>query len=189
MEIRAFFALTLPEAVVRSLADHADTLCQYDVNTEVLWVDSDTYHLTLSFLGDIHLDQVDELEAITREALKTVSSFQVELNETLYYSVSDRLSLVAAQPAPCPPLTQLHDIMVDVGRQVGVEQQDTRYKPHITLGRLEGRLNQHSFKAPSQWPELSLLSLADSVVLFQSKPGQSGSVYTPLFDVPLDDLG
>lgn len=185
MKIRAFFALTLPDSVVRWLADHADTLCEYDRKTEVHWVDSDRYHLTLCFLGDIDLQKVDELEQFARESLKDFCSFQVHINQTDFYRVSKGLSLVAALPEVNEDLNQLHDVMVDVSQQAGVKYEEKGFKPHITLGRLPGK---NKFSSPKKWPAVDMFSLADSVVLFQSKPCDEGSIYTPLFEIPLKDL-
>lgn len=185
MKIRAFFALTLPDSVVRWLADHADTLCEYDRKTEVHWVDSDRYHLTLCFLGDIDLNKVDELEQYARESLKDFSSFQVHINQTEFYRVSKSLSLVAALPEVNQDLNELHEVMVDVTQNAGVSYKDKGFKPHITLGRLPGK---NKFSSPKKWPGIDMFSLADSVVLFQSKPCDEGSIYTPLFEIPLKDL-
>lgn len=185
MNIRAFFALTLPDSVVRWLADHADTLCQYDKKTEVNWVDSDRYHLTLCFLGDIELNQIDKLEQCARERLAEVISFQVHINSTAYYRVNKKLGLVAALPEFSEELHKLHNVMVNVAADAGIDHGEEDFKPHITLGRLPGK---NGFKSPDKWPAIDMFSLADSVVLFQSKPGEDGSLYTPLFEIPLKDL-
>jgi len=185
MNIRAFFALTLPQSVVRWLADHADSLCAYDRQMEVSWVDSEHYHLTLCFLGDIELAQVDVLEQLCRERLKEVLSLQVHLNAAEYYRVSRRLGLVAALTSENAPLMQLHDTMIEIARDAGITYDERDFKPHITLGRLDAK---NHFTQPDTWPELDLYSLADSVVLLQSRPGERGSIYTPLFEIPLQDL-
>ena len=185
MKIRAFFALTLPDSVVRWLADHADTLCEFDRKTEVTWVDSDRYHLTLCFLGDIELDKVDELERCARTMLKEFTSFQVHINQTEFYKVNKGLSLIAALPDVNDDLNDLHNVMADVTTQAGVNYKDKGFKPHITLGRLPGK---NKFKSPNKWPSVDMFSLADSVVLFQSKVCEDSSIYTPLFEIQLKDL-
>ena len=88
MSIRTFFALRLHDSVVRQLADHADSLCEYDRKLEVDWVDSDQYHLTLCFLGDTALDQIELLEELAKQQLKDELSFQVCLEKVNYYRYS-----------------------------------------------------------------------------------------------------
>lgn len=185
MEIRAFFALALPDAVARWLADHADTLCQYDKHVEVNWVDSESYHLTLCFLGKVSLEQIDRLEAIARAKLADISSFQVHVNTADYYPVSKQLSVVAALSPEDEALSRLNRLMMEISLEAGIEFEEEDFKPHITLGRLPAN---NQFVPPQDWPRLDLYSLADSVILFQSKPGERGSIYTPLFEIPLQDM-
>ncbi len=185
MRIRTFFALRLHDSVVRQLADHADSLCEYDRKLEVDWVDSDHYHLTLCFLGDTALDQVDQLEQLAKEQLKDELSFQVCLEKVNYYEISKRLSLIAALPAENDALYSLQESVANMVKNAGIKSDLADFKPHITLGKLP---NKNKLKHPDEWPELNLYSLADSVVLLQSKPGEHGSVYTPLFEIDLQDL-
>lgn len=185
MEIRAFFALPLPAAIARSLADHADTLCQFDKHVEVNWVDSECYHLTLCFLGNITLEQVDRLEQIAGKHLAEFRSFQVHINTSSYYPVNKHLSLIAALSPEHQALSELNQVMMRVASEAGIAYTEEDFQPHVTLGRMPAK---NSFKAPENWPELDLFSLADEVILYQSKPGERGSIYTPLFEIPLQDM-
>ena len=182
MKIRAFFALPLKPAVVRKLADHADTLCQFDKQGVMQWVDSDNYHLTLCFLGDVSLKQIDKLEKLAAQRLKNTDSFQIHLEAAEYYQVHKKLALLAALARPDRPLMELRQAMVAVIEEAEINTQQQDFKPHVTLGRMKGKTQ---FKQPKRWPPLDLLSLADSVVLYQSKAGSNGSIYTPLFEIPL----
>ncbi len=182
MNIRAFFALPLKQTVVRRLADHADSLCHLDLNGDILWVDSDNYHLTLGFLGDIKLRQVNKLEAIATEMLAHTGSFQVHLGACEYYRVNEQLGLVAALADPQAELMAVRNTIVAIIEAANVKTEQQNFKPHVTLGRMDG---SKEFSQPEHWPSLDLPSLADSVVLYQSKMGANGSIYTPLFAVPL----
>jgi RNA 2',3'-cyclic 3'-phosphodiesterase len=182
INIRAFFALKLNDQTVRRLSDHADTLCAYDRNMEVNWVESESYHLTLCFLGDIRISQVETLERLAREQLAQVDPFHVRLDAVDYYPVSQSLALVAALTQGSDELQLLHEQVVQVAAAAGIPCDDTDFKPHVTLGRLPA---DNRFDPPASWPELDLQSPASSVVLYLSKPGERGSLYTPLFEVPL----
>ncbi|MGB2221890.1 RNA 2',3'-cyclic phosphodiesterase [Neptunomonas sp.] len=185
MRIRTFFALRLAEPVVRQLADQADDLCANDRNLEVDWVDSDHYHLTLCFIGDTALDTVDQLEALAKEHLCSETSFQICLDRIEYYPINPELSLIAALPPENEHLENFQKKVASVVEAAGVKSDPADFRPHITLGKLP---RKNKFQPPESWPALDLYSLADSVVLFQSKQGEHGSVYTPLFEVDLQDL-
>lgn len=185
MRIRTFFALRLADTVARQLADRADGLCEFDRRLEVDWVDSENYHLTLCFLGDTPLDQVDQLEHLTKSMLRHDLSFQVHLQSVGYYEINPRLSLIAALPSENEHLANLQQRVATVVKQAGIDYETADFYPHITLGKLP---NDNGFQHPEEWPGVDLYSLADAVVLFQSKQGENGSVYTPLFEVELQDL-
>lgn len=182
MNIRAFFALKMADQVVRRLSDHADTLCAYDRNMEVHWVDSESYHLTLSFLGDISLSQVERLERLCREQLADAEPFQVQLDTVDYFQVSRRLAVIAALSDGSDELMALHRQAVRIAASAGVRHEEADFRPHVTLGRLGA---DNGFQPPEEWPALDLVFPASSMVLYQSKPGANGSIYTPLFEVPL----
>ncbi|TCK07344.1 RNA 2',3'-cyclic phosphodiesterase [Marinobacterium mangrovicola] len=182
MDIRAFFALPIPERVARALADYSDALCEYDRGLDATWVDSSSYHLTLCFLDEISLDQVQQLEQEARKVLSDVAPFRVPLDTLDYYPVNPQLSLVAALTSDPAPLADLQQKLAQVVERAGVNYHERGFRPHVTLGRLP---SDNRFNVPETWPDLSETAPADSVVLFQSRPGERGSVYTPLFDIPL----
>jgi len=182
MKLRTFFALPVPERVARLLSDSADTLCACDRGLDAHWVDSANYHLTLCFTGQVTLDQVTELEQLCRERLRDQESFMVTLDRLDYYQANAQLAVLAALASESEPLKDLHQIMVEIARAAGIRYDERDFKPHITLARLPA---SNRFEAPECWPEPGLTTPADSVVLFQSRPGERGSIYTPLFEVHL----
>lgn len=186
MSIRSFFAIPLKHAAVRRLADHADSLgalgLQADRQGLLRWSDSDSYHLTLCFLGDISLDQVAELEQQAKEALQLLGSFQVQLQGSDYLQVNADLTLLAVLAQADEELSALQRQMAQVVERVGLYVDKSDFRPHITLARLKG---SDSLDSPPGWPQFEMPLLADSVVLFQSLPSEHGSIYTPLFEVPL----
>lgn len=186
MSIRAFFALPLKLTVVRRLSDHADSLCHLDPKADVLWVDSDNYHLTLCFLGDVSLEQVNQLESLAAKVLLGQPSFQVQLQDFAYYPVNSHLSVIAAIAELTPELTELRQRLVSMLADVGIDTRQQDFKPHVTLGRLSAN---EPFNAPEVWPKMDLMSVADAVVLYQSKAGANGSIYTPLFEISLASDG
>lgn len=185
MTIRVFFALPIREAVARRLADHADTLCSLAQSGEIDWVDSDNYHLTLGFLSEITLDQVCELEQIASVRLAPIHSFQVHLSHTDYLEINPELSLLAARADHDEPLLKLHKIVSEIADEIGIDCREKGFEPHVTLGSRSGPPER---KIPKKWPTLDLFSLADTLVLYQSRAENKRCTYTPLFELPLLDM-
>jgi len=183
--IRTFFALRLRDPIARQLASYADSLALYDKKVEVQWVDSDNYHLTLCFLGDIAIEKVDEIASASKSLLSSKVSLNIHLEEIESYRSASDWTLLVAKTTTSDELSDLHSLVMTIAKNAGIDIGQYGFKPHITLGRLA---LGHSFITPEQWPKLDLYSLADAVVLFQSKLGARGSVYTPLVTVELQDL-
>ena len=182
MKIRAFFAVPITDHNTRVLADYSDALCVYDRGLDAHWVDSTSYHLTLCFLGEISLAQVEELETAAQEALSGMRSFSVPLDTLDYYPVNRQLALVAALTSNPAPLQDLQQRLAGAARHCGIEYHGRGFRPHVTLGRLPAA---NRFEVPDQWPQLKELEPVSSVVLYQSRPGERGSIYTPLFEISL----
>lgn len=183
--IRAFFALRLRDSIARQLANYADSLAVYDKKFEVDWVDSDNYHLTLSFLGDLSIEKVEEVTLAAKHYLSQEQSLNIHLEGVESYQSASNWTLIVAKTGRSAELDALHSLVLSIAQKAGVALVEEGFFPHITLGRIAA---DNSFKVPEKWPEIDLYSLADAVVLFQSKPGERGSVYTSLTTVELQDL-
>lgn len=185
MKIRAFFALTLSGSIIRKLANHADTLCQYDRKAEVNWSDSNSYHVTLCFMGDIKFNQVDLLEYHIKNKLTKFNAFELHIDKAEYYQVSHKLALIAALPSVQPQLQQLRQLITETLDELGINYRGKSFTPHVTLGRLSG---ENQFPQLESWPKIRFHCLINSVVLLQSTAGENGSIYSPLFEIPLQEL-
>jgi 2'-5' RNA ligase len=183
--IRTFFALRLRDPIARQLASYADNLAVYDKKVEVDWVDSDNYHLTLCFLGDLPIEKIEELTQAAKKYLSNESSLNIHLENIDSYQSASNWTLIAAKTSNTAELDALHSLVVTFAEQAGISIAKEGFSPHVTLGRLP---SQNSFVKPEIWPKIDLYSLADAVVLFQSKSGERGSMYTPLATVELKDL-
>ena len=184
-KIRTFFALRLRDSIARQLANCADSLALYDKKVEVDWVESDNYHLTLCFLGELTISKVEELTHAAKKYLSAEPSLNIHLEGIESYQSASNWTLLVAKTSRSAQLEALQCLVETLVKQAGVTIPSEGFRPHITLGRLGGA---NSFNFPQHWPQLDLISLADAVVLFQSKRGERGSVYTPLATIELCDL-
>ncbi len=181
MNVRAFFALRIPDKITRQLSNFADELCEFDKGLDAHWVDSSNYHLTLCFLGQISIDQVEQLESRVSQILEQ-PRFSVQLDHIGYYALSPKLSVVAAMVSEQQEIADLHDQIVQIAADCGIEYTERNFVPHVTLARLP---SDNRFAADADLPDLDLNLPADAIVLLQSRPGEKGSIYTPLFEVDL----
>lgn len=139
------------------------------------WIDRDSLHITLRFIGDIDesmareiayaLDGVEVRPFSLR--LKGIDVFGGNKPHTLYASVEENADL-----------RRLQAIQERICQVVGLEPEPRKFTPHVTLARLRDpdlRAVQH-FVASHGLYKTRLFDVAQ-FVLFSSRPSRGGGPY------------
>ena len=124
---RLFTGIEIPSDLATELALMRGGL------TGARWIDSEDYHLTLRFIGDIDpatADAVDELMAGIRR-----KSFMVTL-EGLGYFGGDKPRAIVAKAQASPALLELQAEQERLLRRLGLPPEPRRFMPHVTLARM-----------------------------------------------------
>jgi 2'-5' RNA ligase len=185
---RTFIAIPVPEPQGENLLS-----LQAKLAPEVpgcRWTASLPFHVTLAFLGDVPNRDLNDLGQAVGSA---VESFQpLEL----------RLEGLGAFPSPGKPyvvwaglttpdkqrLQDLHKAVVRAAGRGGHGPRDSRFHPHVTLGRIKSGphggcdltalIQQHQDWSAASFP-------VHEVVTFASVLGPGGATYTALHHAPL----
>ncbi|RAI32472.1 RNA 2',3'-cyclic phosphodiesterase [Rhodoplanes serenus] len=124
---RLFTALEIPPAVRDALAALRGGL------PGARWVEPESYHVTLRFLGDIDdamaRDVAAELDGIDRPA------FDLALDGLDAFGGRKPRAVFAAV-APNPALVELHAEHERLMRRIGLPAEGRKFSPHVTLARL-----------------------------------------------------
>ena len=124
---RLFTGLEIPSDLATELALMRGGL------TGARWIDSEDYHLTLRFIGDIDpatADAVDEVMAGIRRR-----SFTVTL-EGLDHFGGDKPRAIVAKAQASPALLELQAEQERLLRRLGLPPEPRRFMPHVTLARM-----------------------------------------------------
>lgn len=149
---RLFIAIQLPATVKSALSAMGNSVWRprrgrFDRSgrgQEVRWTRRDNLHITLKFLGDTHVDRLDDL----REAMSEVT------RESAVFTLA--LDANGCFPGPRTPRVLWTGLRGDVRRMTGLESQlqgalalrdierdDRHFTPHITVGRVRSGLPNH----------------------------------------------
>ncbi len=139
------------------------------------WIDRDSFHITLRFIGDIGdglaREIVYELDGVTARPfslrLKGIDVFGGNKPHTLYAGVEESADLRRLQ--------QVHERICQV---LGLPPEPRKFTPHVTLARLKDpdpRAVQHFVAAHSLYK--SRLFEVARFVLFSSRPARGGGPY------------
>lgn len=178
--IRAFVALEVPQALRARL-----TVLQFFLPLPRR-VEPAEFHLTLTFVGE----QPDPVLVALDEGLQALrqSPFEITLEGVGLFGGA-RPHAAWAGIAPSEPLTRLQAKVDRIARLAGVQVENRRFVPHVTLGRfrppssedalrLERAVVQEARFSEGPWP-------VEEVTLFRSHPGAEGAHYEVLARYPL----
>ena len=128
--MRCFLALAIPE----SLRDQLASLQKGLAGTS--WVAPDSFHITLSFLGD---RPPHEVESIFDELAQiSLPSFDLQIKGLGRFGSNRRTCVLWADIEPNPCLEALHQAITSRLNRLELEFEQKKFVPHITLSRHVG---------------------------------------------------
>ena len=178
-EIRAFIAIEIPTNIAEELEGAKQSLATRLKNGEVKWVKSENIHLTLRFLGNVHVSKLPSIYKSLDQAAALTHPFSLELGA------------VGCFPNPRRPrvvwigLKGDLDLLSAIQKQVeqaliplGWDPEDRRFHPHLTLGRVKD--SRALVEARFPWGEeiTSGSFNVDQIHLAESQLLPTGAVYT-----------
>lgn len=180
--LRLFIAVELPQEVVRHLTDITATLQDLRI-PGVRWLSPQGIHLTFKFLGNTPVGQVSPITAAMRAAAEDVSPFTVNVHgfgafpnmrnpRVMWTAIQGNLNLLA----------ELQHRLEEELESSGFAKDERPFSPHLTIGRVRGRLAPQNIERLAQAAEdVQRLDpvplLVKAISLTESKLTGSGAVY------------
>ncbi len=185
-KIRSFIAISLPESVLRAIGKVQDTMGSSGL--DIRWVRKEGIHLTLKFLGDIDSSDVDKIRSALEQGVKGFAPFLLKGEGVGVFPNLRRPRVVwAGISGDVQVLSALQGNLNAQLREVGFPKEKRRFKGHLTVGRVKGRLDSAKFRAAlEEFGGFETESFeVQSVVLFQSTLQPQGAIYTKLAEIGL----
>jgi len=134
---RVFIAIELPASVRQKLTAHIGRLRESVPEASASWSREGNLHLTLKFLGDTPVSQIETLSQAAKRAATEVSSFELIVKgcgafpprgqpRVLWIGIED----------PSGQLGQLHRALEDECAHAGFGREQRPFHPHLTIARL-----------------------------------------------------
>jgi len=147
---RVFIAIELPITLRARITEHIDRLRSTMPDVRASWLRADDLHLTLKFLGDIPLANVERLSAAASIAATKVEPFEIVVEDcgafplrgqprVLWIGILSEPPAVAGGPDPPPSLSSLyslHTALEDECANAGLVREPRVFHPHLTIGRI-----------------------------------------------------
>lgn len=130
--MRLFAAVLPPQSAVRELADAVRPLHALPQAASLRWTALPTWHLTLTFLGQVEAEALPELSAVLDAAVAGHAAFELRLAGGGRFG--DR-ALWAGVDGDTRALGALAESVADAARRVGIELDERPFHGHLTLAR------------------------------------------------------
>jgi 2'-5' RNA ligase len=190
--IRAFVAIDLTPEILQHLGQVSSQLRQRLEKVPVRWVPVDNIHLTLKFLGDVSLANVDMLKKILQTEVDGHHAFEISVGGLGAFPSPRRPRVVWVGVEAPAELTAVQNGIENAMARLGYAREERPFSPHLTLGRVSrnavGR-DEHLIGEAIEAIKLGFLGAArvNEVHLYKSDLHPNGAVYTRLFTASLKE--
>jgi RNA 2',3'-cyclic 3'-phosphodiesterase len=191
--IRAFIAVDLPVKILDQLGKISQSLKRDIPTGGIRWVPVKNIHLTLMFLGDVTLSNLDPISKTLDAELASFNQVKIQLEGLgAFPSVKKPRVLWIGIAYPPELKTIYNSIQQNIGA-LGYPRDERAFSPHLTLGRVSQNITSADLFQISQVIESHPIgslgsALIDSIHLYQSDLRPGGAVYTKLYSVNLGEL-
>lgn len=188
-QIRSFIAIELPDEVKQKLGEFEARLKSSQMPW-VKWVDPNSIHLTLKFLGDIDIDKIDEITGAMQESARGVSPFSLEVKEVGVFPDirRPRVAWVGLKGDLNKLLKLQKDLEANL-EVLGFAPEGRDFTPHLTLARLQDRATPDERLAFGKLIARSSFEAGninvESISLMRSQLTRAGAIYTRISSVEL----
>ena len=166
---RLFTGLEIPPDVCHTLSSLRGGL------PGARWIDTENYHVTLRFIGDIDGASAHEIASM----LERVDRRPFEVTVRGLSSFGGRKPrAVVATIVPSRPLIELQAELERLMQRIGLDPEGRKFIPHVTLARLHDASNQDVadyLSLRGYFP--SRVFMADRFVLFSARASTGGGPY------------
>jgi RNA 2',3'-cyclic 3'-phosphodiesterase len=171
MPHRLFIAIRPPEPVRDLLMDAMEGI------EGARWIDDDSLHLTLRFVGEVEREVANDLAA----ALARIAwpRFALRIEGVGHFTRKGRTAALWARIAASPPLEGLRQKVEAACEAAGLGRETRRFTPHVALARLN-RSSGPIGGWLSAFGDMRAGWEVTEFTLYESHLGHTGSFYEPV---------
>ena len=191
-QIRSFIAVELPEGIETRI-EQLEAQLKSETQTRVKWVDPNSIHLTLKFLGNIDAGRTGEITRVMEEAVKGIPPFRLSVKDLGVFPNVRRVQVAwVGLSGEVDRLRQLQQRLESSLEQLGFAAESRAFTPHLTIARIRDqaspderqRFGQLITGSSFEAGEISV----DAISLMRSQLTRQGAIYSRLGSAGLTDL-
>ncbi|MBI2849737.1 MAG: RNA 2',3'-cyclic phosphodiesterase [Chloroflexi bacterium] len=187
-QIRSFIAIELPNEIKEKLSQFEARLKSTEMPW-VKWVDPNSIHLTLKFLGNIDADKVGEITEAIEESARGIPPFSLEAREAGVFPDLRRPRVAwVGLGGETDKLLELQQHLESNLEILGFTPEGRDFTPHLTVARLDRATPDERQKfgqliARSSFEAVNIN--VEAISLMRSQLTRAGAIYSRLSSVAL----
>lgn len=182
-QVRLFIAIELPDAVKTGLKQVQGYLKSED-RSWAKWVDPDSIHLTLKFLGNVDTAKIEPISRSMQDAADMMSPFDLKISGLGCFPNFQRMQVIwVGLNGDMDSLQKLQNNIELHVSPLGFPGEKRPFKPHLTLCRIRENITSNQRQSTSEVmarthvnPDLTIK--VNSVSLMRSRLTPNGAMYT-----------
>jgi 2'-5' RNA ligase len=182
---RVFIAIPISNIIKEKIEDIQERLKR--IGAEVKWVVPQDIHITIKFLGNINVSELENIYIVVTNICNKFSPFQISISSISAFPDKKRPKVIwigvkEGKDILCKINKEVEDSLI----KIGFKKEDKEFNPHITIGRVKGlyRLSQLA-------DTLKNMDIGDigeihvrNIQVIKSQLTPSGPIYTILKEIP-----
>ncbi len=176
--LRTFIGIFPPAEIQRTIAGIQSTF-KVD-NSLVRWESQNKFHITIKFLGDIAEKKLGQLKALLDAAAESISPFNITLLSVGFFPSmhSPKIVWIGSPSHEHPVLGQCFGAVEEACAEAGFKKDERAFHPHITLGRVKGKISGNLIKTIENTTFEPLKFPCTELLVMKSDLSPSGSTYS-----------
>ena len=190
--VRSFVAIELPDELKRELDEVVGQLKSTGGPTGVKWVDPQSIHLTLKFLGDVTMGRLDGITDALTEAIRKIPRFRLAVAGLGVFPNPRRVRVVwVGVSGETDVLERLQQRVESALTRLGFAAESRRFTPHLTLARVRERASPQERQRLGQLVDSTSFESrygigVKAVHLMKSQLTSQGAIYSRISSVTLE---
>jgi 2'-5' RNA ligase len=184
--VRAFIAIDLPEETRKALAAVQEQLKQS--RARVRWVRTNSIHLTLKFLGNIHPAQVEDIALAVAQEVRDEPPITLGAAGLGAFPSRRKPRVIwIGMEGEVQRLTRIQVRVENALEPLGFVREKRSFQPHLTIGRVKDRRKLQALIDAMATLDMEPFNSfdADEIILYKSDLRPTGAIYTKLHRMPL----
>ncbi len=188
--IRAFIAIDLTPEVRQRLDQVAQQLKERLGSVPIRWVPVENIHLTLKFLGDVSVANLEMLKKLLQTEASNHKPFDFSVGGIGAFPNAHKARVVWAGVEAPSNLSSIQRNIETAMARLGYAREERPFSAHLTLGRVSRNATSKDIHLIGEVLDSTHIGFmgvvhVGSVNLYRSDLQPSGAVYTCVYTAPL----